>query len=36
MMLSSDLLSRGIDVQQLSLVINFDLPREKSIYPSDW
>ena len=32
MLLSSDLLSRGIDIQQLSLVINFDLPRENETY----
>jgi len=31
-LLSSDLLARGIDIQQLSLVINFDLPREKETY----
>ena len=31
-LLSSDLLARGIDVQQLSLVINYDLPREKETY----
>ena len=30
--LSTDLLSRGIDIQQLSLVINFDLPRNKETY----
>ena len=30
--LSTDLLSRGIDVQQLSLVINFDLPKSKESY----
>ena len=31
-MLSTDLLARGIDIQQLSLVINFDLPRNKETY----
>ena len=31
-LLSTDLLSRGIDVQQLSLVINFDLPKNKETY----
>lgn len=31
-LISSDLLARGIDIQQLSLVINFDLPREKETY----
>jgi len=31
-LLSSDLLARGIDIQQLSLVLNFDLPREKETY----
>tara|TARA_B100001123_G_C15343990_1_gene1036173 strand:+ start:7609 stop:8766 length:1158 start_codon:yes stop_codon:yes gene_type:complete len=31
-LLSTDLLSRGIDVQQLSLVINYDLPRIKETY----
>lgn len=31
-LLSTDLLSRGIDVQQLSLVINFDLPKTKEVY----
>tara|TARA_B100000214_G_scaffold375465_1_gene361956 strand:- start:12836 stop:13993 length:1158 start_codon:yes stop_codon:yes gene_type:complete len=31
-LLSTDLLSRGIDVQQLSLVINFDLPKSKESY----
>lgn len=31
-LLSTDLLSRGIDVQQLSLVINYDLPSQKETY----
>ena len=31
-LLASDLLARGIDVQQLSLVINYDLPKEKETY----
>ena len=31
-LLSTDLLSRGIDIQQLSLVINYDLPKEKEVY----
>jgi len=31
-LLATDLLSRGIDVQQLNLVINFDLPRSKETY----
>jgi len=31
-LLSSDLLSRGIDIQQLSLVINYDLPLSNETY----
>ena len=31
-LLSSDLLSRGIDIQQLSLVINYDLPVNMETY----
>ena len=31
-LISTDLLSRGIDIQQLSLVINFDLPKNKETY----
>ena len=31
-LLSTDLLSRGIDIQQLSLVINYDLPMQKETY----
>jgi len=30
-LISTDLLSRGIDIQQLSLVINYDLPRSDNI-----
>jgi translation initiation factor 4A len=31
-LISTDLLARGIDVQQVSLVINFELPVDKSNY----
>ena len=31
-LLSTDLFSRGIDIQQLNLVINFDLPKSKETY----
>lgn len=31
-LISTDLLARGIDVQQVSLVINYDLPKEKENY----
>ncbi|KAJ4461156.1 putative ATP-dependent RNA helicase FAL1 [Paratrimastix pyriformis] len=31
-LITTDLLARGIDVQQVSLVINFDLPTEKESY----
>ena len=31
-LISTDLLARGIDIQQISLVVNFDLPREKETY----
>lgn len=31
-LISTDLLSRGIDIQQLSLVINFDLPKNRETY----
>jgi translation initiation factor 4A len=32
MLITSDLLARGIDVQQVNLVINFDLPSRKEEY----
>merc|ERR1712061_163235 len=31
-LISTDLLARGIDVQQVSLVINYDLPRRRENY----
>lgn len=31
-LVSTDLLSRGIDIQQLSLIINYELPRDPSCY----
>jgi len=31
-LVTTDLLARGIDVQQLSVVINYELPREKETY----
>jgi len=31
-LISTDLLARGIDVQQVNLVINYDLPREVENY----
>lgn len=31
-LISTDLLARGIDVQQVSLIINFDLPVRKQNY----
>ena len=31
-MITSDLFSRGIDVQQVSVVINFDIPKNECTY----
>jgi translation initiation factor 4A len=31
-LITTDLLARGIDVQQVSLVINFDLPTDRENY----
>ena len=31
-MLTTDLLARGIDIQQVSLVINYDIPIDKESY----
>jgi translation initiation factor 4A len=31
-LISTDLLSRGIDIQQVSVVINYDLPFDKECY----
>jgi len=31
-LLATDLLARGIDVQQVSLVVNYDMPREQESY----
>ena len=31
-LISSDITARGIDIQQISLVINFDIPFDKHVY----
>lgn len=31
-LISTDLLARGIDVQQVSLVVNYELPKNKENY----
>ena len=31
-MITTDILARGIDVQQVAVVINYDLPTNKEIY----
>jgi translation initiation factor 4A len=31
-LLATDMLARGIDVQQVSLVLNYDIPRDKETY----
>lgn len=32
MLITTDILARGIDVQQVSLVINYDLPNNRELY----
>ena len=31
-LITTDILSRGIDIQQVSIVINYDLPKHKEVY----
>ena len=31
-MIATDIISRGIDIQQVSIVINYDLPIQKETY----
>ena len=31
-LISTDILGRGIDIETVSLVINYDIPREKELY----
>ena len=35
-LISTDLLARGIDVQQVSLIVNYDMPIQHELYSSDW
>ena len=35
-LITTDLLARGIDVQQVSLVINYDLPANRENYIHRW
>lgn len=35
-LITTDLLARGIDVQQVSLVINYDLPTNRENYIHRW
>lgn len=35
-LITTDLLARGIDVQQVSLVINYDLPSNRENYIHRW
>ena len=32
MLITTDLLARGIDVQQVSLVVNYDFPQDRENY----
>ena len=31
-LIATDIISRGIDVQQVSIVINYDIPKFKEVY----
>ena len=31
-LISTDIIARGIDVQQVSIVINYDIPRYREVY----
>jgi translation initiation factor 4A len=32
LLIATDILSRGIDVEQIGIVINYDIPKEKECY----
>ena len=36
MLITTDVWARGIDVQQVSLVINYDLPNNRELYIHRW
>ena len=36
-LITTDLLARGIDIQQISLVLNYDLPANReNVYSPNW
>ena len=35
-LITTDVWARGIDVQQVSLVINYDLPNNRELYIHRW